>query len=110
MKNHYIELDRLLRHWDAQQKVPLTAGQRAVLVELGRREDEGLRTIVTDLVQMIRLGTGPTVHGHLLRLESDGLIQKVVSDQDARAVNLVVTAPGNDYLRALSNLVKAANR
>lgn len=108
MTNAFVELECLLRDFDGQTSTPLTAGQRTTLVEIARRADEGLRTKATDLVQMIRLGTGPTVHGQLLRLEADGLIEKTVSEIDARAVELTITASGKRYLKALDNLVRAS--
>lgn len=110
MKNKFIELDRLIRVWDGQQANPLTSGQRSVLVEIGRREEDGIPTKISDLVQKIHFGTGPTVHAYLLRLEADQLISKEVSGNDARAVCLALTAAGRDYLKALDNLLQAACR
>jgi DNA-binding MarR family transcriptional regulator len=108
MKNAYIELDHLVRAFDEKSSNPLTAGQRITLLEIARRTNAGLQTKATDLVQMIRLGTGPTIHGQLLRLEADGFIERSVSKNDGRAVSLTITTSGLRYLKALDNLVRAS--
>lgn len=108
MKNAYVELDNLLRDWDGQQSNPLSSGQRAILVELCARESEGAETRITDLVQQIRFGTGPTVHSHLQRLESDRLLTKTPSKTDGRSMCLSLTKTGRDYLQALDTLVHTA--
>lgn len=108
MKNAFVELSLSLRAFDEQSENPLTNGQRSTLLEIARRTDEGLATKVTDLVQMIRLGTGPTIHGQLLRLEAYGFIERSVSENDGRAVSLTITASGKRYLKALDNLVRAS--
>lgn len=108
MKNAYIDLDRLVRNFDDAQAAPLSNGQRCVLAEIGRRTGDGLNTTATNLVQLIRLGTGPTVHAHLIALESAGFIQRERSQEDGRAAILSLTKHGIDYLKALDNLVRAA--
>lgn len=108
MKNAYIDLDRLVRNFDDAQSSPLSNGQRCVLTEIGRRTEDGLNTMATNLVQLIRLGTGPTVHAHLIVLESAGFIRRERSQEDGRAAILSLTKQGIDYLKALDNLVRAA--
>lgn len=109
MKNAFVEFERLLRAFDEQQDNPLSTGQRATLVEIARRKEAGLKTKSTDLIQLIRLGTGPTLHGQLLRLEAEGFIARTVSESDARAVELSLTPAGKRYLKALDTLIRAAS-
>lgn len=108
MKNAYIELDQLIRAWDAQQEQPLSVGQRSILVEIARRDADGLKTKISDITLQFRFGTGPTVHSYLCLLEEQGLIARAGSETDGRAVILSLTSKGRDYLSALSNLVRAA--
>lgn len=108
MKNAFVELEELIREWDCQQAEPLSGGQRSILVELARREDEGTQTKITNIIQQIRFGTGPTVHNHLKKLEALKFIKKVVSETDARATCLILTRVGRDYLQALDTLVRTA--
>lgn len=108
MKNAFIQLERLIREWDGKHKNPLSSGQRSILLELGARESEGAETRITDLVQQIRFGTGPTVHSHLQRLESDRLLTKTPSKTDGRSMCLSLTKTGRDYLQALDTLVHTA--
>lgn len=110
MKNAYVDLDRLIRNFDKAQPLPLTNGQRALLTEIARRSEDGQKTTATNLVQLIRLGTGPTVHAHLIALESAGFIDRERSPEDGRAAILSLTKQGIDYMKALDNLVRAAGR
>lgn len=81
-------------------------GCEDVLAFMHTRESEGTPVKITDLVQSLRFGTGPTVHRKITTLEGRGLISVTSSKSDGRAKVLSCTAAGRDILQKKSLLMR----
>lgn len=94
---HAVELHsrRLVEH------VGLTGPQLAVL----RKTAQLRRTPIGSLARAIHLSQ-PTVTGILDRLEKRGLIQRTRDEQDRRAVNISITAAGQELLDRAPSLLQ----
>lgn len=77
-----------------------------VLAYLAVRESEGKLVKITELVQSLQFGTGPTVHRKILVLEGRKLIKLVTNKDDARAKDLLLTAAGLARMKDMSKLMK----
>ena len=69
-------------------------GCEEVLAFIAVRESAGKPTKVTDIVQSLLFGTGPTVHRKVLVLKERGLITVKTHQVDARAKLLATTKDG----------------
>lgn len=74
-------------------------GCEEILAFMSVKEESNQPVKITDLVQSLQFGTGPTVHRKVSVLSKRGLIQISVSKTDGRAKNLVVTKAGNNLLK-----------
>lgn len=77
-------------------------GCEEVLAFICVKEEAGKAVKITDLVQSLLLGTGPTVHRKVLMLIEHGLITATPSKDDARAKNLSLTKAGINLLNERS--------
>ncbi len=77
-----------------------------ILAYLVVRDAEGAVVKITELVQSLMFGTGPTVHRKVLTLAKRGLIQLGKSKTDARAKDIKVTASGLERLKDQTKFMK----
>ncbi len=77
-----------------------------ILAYMAVRESEGFTVKITELVQSLKFGTGPTVHRKVGVLADRGLIKIVKSKTDARAKDLSLAATGLNHLKERSRLMK----
>ena len=80
-------------------------GCDAVLAFISVKEETGNPVKVTDLVQSLLLGTGPTVHRRVALLAERGLIKITPSKEDARAKHLTLTKSGSSLMNERSKLM-----
>lgn len=62
---------------------------------------------ITDLVQSLQFGTGPTVHRKVIELQTRGLIDVSRSATDGRAKTLVLSDAGMKHLDQRNKSLKA---
>lgn len=89
---------------DAQD--PEFDGCEDALAFIAVKESEDERVKITDLVQSLQFGTGPTVHRKVTVLMQRGFIKIVTSKTDGRAKDLTLTTAGMDLLKDRSRLLK----
>lgn len=77
-----------------------------ILSYMAVKEAEGLEVKITELVQSLQFGTGPTVHRKISILADRGLIKVIKSKTDARAKDLSLTAAAINHLKDRSKLLK----
>lgn len=85
-------------------------GCAEVLAFITVKESEGASIKITDLVQSLRYGTGPTVHRKIQELVKRRMINIVQSKADARAKTLTLAPPGLAYLKEMSQLMERAKK
>lgn len=74
-------------------------GCEEILAYISVREESKKSVKITDLVQSLMFGTGPTIHRKVSSLTKRGLIDISVNKDDARAKNLKLTKSGEDLLK-----------
>lgn len=77
-----------------------------VLAYLAIRESEGKTVKITELVQSLQFGTGPTVHRKVTLLAERCLIKIAPNKADARAKDLLLSSAGLDHLKERTKLMK----
>ena len=77
-----------------------------ILAYMAVKDADSQPVKITDLVQSLQFGTGPTVHRKVSVLAERALIKIVKSRDDGRAKNLSLTASGLDFLKERSRLMK----
>lgn len=77
-----------------------------ILAFMAVKEGDGKIVKVTDLVQCLQFGTGPTVHRKVAVLQSRKLISITKNANDNRAKDLCLTADGLNFLKELTRLCK----
>lgn len=77
-----------------------------ILSYMAVREAEGYTVKITELVQSLQFGTGPTVHRKVSLLADRGLIKITKSKTDARAKDLVLAPSGLAHLKDRTRLMK----
>ena len=77
-----------------------------VLAYMAVKESEGATVKITELVQSLQFGTGPTVQRKVHLLAERGLITMLQSKNDARAKDLSLTAAAVKHLKERSRLLK----
>lgn len=77
-----------------------------ILAYITVRTSEGVIVKITELVQSLMFGTGPTVHRKVLTLAKRGLIEIVANKNDARAKDIRVTAAGLERLKDQTKFLK----
>lgn len=81
-------------------------GCEDILAYLAVQEANGKAVKITNLVQSLCFGTGPTVHRKVATMAERGLIDLVTSPTDARAKNMTITSAGTALLKEKSKLMK----
>lgn len=76
-------------------------GLAFVLDFIVSRTDAGQQTRITDLVQSLAFGTGPTVFSKVQALIASGYIESTVSETDSRAKALAITVAGKKWIAEL---------
>ena len=79
-----------------------------VLAYVYERKTQRVQTRVTDLVQKINFGTGPTVHNKLAWLEVRGPVELKQCATDGRAKVIVITTAGINQLREMEKILLEA--
>lgn len=82
-------------------------GCEEVMAYIAVKTHEGDNAKITDLVQSLQFGTGPTVHRKVTTLVERGYITMEKNAKDARAKTLRVSESGIHYLRERSKVLKA---
>lgn len=77
-----------------------------ILSHMAVRDSEGKAVKITELVQSLQFGTGPTVHRKVTTLAERGLISISKSKSDARAKDLSLTTVAMNHLKERSRLLK----
>lgn len=78
-----------------------------ILAYLVVRDSQGAVVKITELVQSLMFGTGPTVHRKVQTLAERKLIQLTTSKTDGRAKDIKVTAAGLDRLKEQTKFMKS---
>lgn len=76
-----------------------------ILSFIAEASDAGKVVRITELVQYIAFGTGPTVHRKCNLLAARGFLNVEVSDADKRAKTLTLTKKAHRFLADRSNLM-----
>lgn len=86
-------------------------GCEEVLAFINVKESAAEPVKITDLVQSLMFGTGPTVHRKVVLLAERGLIDVVASKDDGRAKRLTLTKAGvsllNERSKQMAEMLKA---
>ena len=77
-----------------------------ILAYITVRTTEGVIVKITELVQSLMFGTGPTVHRKVLTLVDHGLIEIGANKSGARAKGVQVAAAGLEGLRDQTKFLK----
>ena len=77
-----------------------------ILSYMAVRDSEGKTVKITELVQSLHFGTGPTVQRKVTTLAERGLIGITQSETDARAKNLSLTAAAMNHLKERTRMLK----
>ncbi|MGV1016839.1 MAG: hypothetical protein ACOYBW_05610 [Fluviibacter phosphoraccumulans] len=77
-----------------------------VLAYMAVKEAEGQSVTITELVQSLQFGTGPTVQRRISLLLDRGLIKAVQRKSDARVKDLCLTPKAMKHLEERSSLLK----
>lgn len=77
-------------------------GCEEVLAYIYLKDTQGKPVKVTDLVQSLLFGTGPTVHRKVRLLSNRGLVKVSTCKNDGRAKNLTLTKSGSSILSGRS--------
>ncbi len=77
-----------------------------ILSYMAVRESEGKTVKITELVQSLQFGTGPTVHRKVTTLADRGFISILKSNTDARAKDLSLTTVAMNHLKERSRMLK----
>lgn len=102
----YAKFLNLLSNIKKENPDPNFEGCEEILAYISIMESSGTPAMITNLVQSLRFGTGPTVHRKIKLLEERGLIEVAPSKADGRARLLSVSAKGNQHLKERSALLK----
>lgn len=82
-------------------------GCEEVMAYMHEAAANGKSVKITDLVQSLQFGTGPTVHRKVVELQNRGLISVARSATDGRAKSLVLSDAGSKHLEQRSKSLKA---
>ena len=102
----YAKFLNLLSNIKKENPDPNFEGCEEVLAYISIMESSGTPAMITNLVQSLQFGTGPTVHRKTKLLEERGLIEVAPSKADGRARLLSVSAKGSQHLKERSALLK----
>ena len=104
-KNPYVRLLNFMRA--SNQNDSAFEGCEDIMAYMHEAAANGKPVKITDLVQSLQFGTGPTVHRKVVSLRKLGLISVERSTTDARAKSLVLSEAGLKHLDQRSKSLKA---
>lgn len=85
-----------------RDKIPTSDLEMAFVLDfILSRESAGQKTRMTNLVQSLTFGTGPTVQRKVKALTSDGRMESKICKDDSRVKELVVTSTGKKWIASL---------
>lgn len=103
-KNPYVRMLNFMRV--SNNTDTSFAGCEEVLAYMHEAAANGKSVKITDLVQSLQFGTGPTVHRKVVELQERGLIVVERSTTDGRAKSLVLSEAGAKHLDQRSKSLK----
>ena len=103
-KNPYVRLLNFMRA--ANNEDSGFSGCEEVMAYMHEANALGKVVKITDLVQSLQFGTGPTVHRKVTELQERGLIEIKRSATDGRAKSLVLSDSGMKQLDSRSKSMK----
>lgn len=104
-KNPYVRMLNFLRA--SSNADSSFDGCEEVMAYMHEANAVGKPVKITDLVQSLQFGTGPTVHRKVVELQNRALIEVVRSATDGRAKTLVLSDAGLKHLDQRSKSLKA---
>ena len=104
-KNPYVRMMNFLRISNTEDSS--FDGCEEVMAYMHEAHANGKSVKITDLVQSLQFGTGPTVHRKVVELQERGLIEVARSATDGRAKTLIISDSGMKHLDARSKSLKA---
>lgn len=104
-KNSYVRLLNFMRVSNHNESG--FEGCEDIMAYMHEAAANGKPVKITDLVQSLQFGTGPTVHRKVVSLQKLGLISVERSATDARAKSLVLSEAGLKHLDQRSKSLKA---
>ena len=104
-KNPYVRLLNFMRVSNSEDTG--FSGCEEVMAYIHEANSSGKIVKITDLVQSLQFGTGPTVHRKVAELHSRGMIDVKRSTTDGRAKALVLSDAGLKHLDARNKAFKA---
>ena len=104
-KNYYVRLLNFMRVSNTTDAG--FEGCEEVMAYMHEATASGMSVKITDLVQSLQFGTGPTVHRKVVELQERGLIEVARSATDGRAKTLVLSEAGVKHLEQRSKSLKA---
>lgn len=104
-KNSYVRLLNFMRVSNTTDAG--FEGCEEVMAYMHEASASGKSVKITDLVQSLQFGTGPTVHRKVVELQDRGLIEVARSATDGRAKTLVLSEAGAKHLEQRSKSLKA---
>ena len=107
-KNAYVRLLNFMRASNTADNG--FDGCEEVMAYMHECNANGKPVKITDLVQSLQFGTGPTVHRKVVELQNRGLIEVARSSTDGRAKTLVLSESGLKHLDQRSKSLKAVLR
>lgn len=87
---------------------PEFAGCEEILAFIAERNSQNQSVRITDLVQYVEFGTGPTVHRKCKLLVSKGFVKVEQDCTDKRANVISITLKGRNHLEKYSQMMKMA--
>ena len=103
-KNAYVRLLNFMRVSNNAESG--FEGCEEVMAYMHEANANGKPVKITDLVQSLQFGTGPTVHRKVVELQQRGLIDVARSTTDGRAKTLVLSDAGLKHLDQRSKSLK----
>lgn len=103
-KNPYVRLLNFMRVSNNEDTG--FSGCEEVMVYMHEANAIGKTVKITDLVQSLQFGTGPTVHRKVTELQERGMIEVKRSPTDGRAKALVLSDAGIKHLESRSKALK----
>ena len=104
-KNAYVRLLNFMRVSNNAESG--FEGCEEIMAYMHEANANGKPVKITDLVQSLQFGTGPTVHRKVVELQQRGLIDVARSTTDGRAKTLVLSDAGLKHLDQRSKSLKA---
>lgn len=103
-KNSYVRLLNFMRISNTSDTG--FEGCEEVMAYMHEANANGKSVKITDLVQSLQFGTGPTVHRKVVELQQRGMIDVARSATDGRAKTLVLSDAGLKHLDLRSKSLK----